>query len=217
MNDKAKLFQKILAVQKVLEPLEKSGHNSFHKYKYTTAGDVLLPVSKACNEYGLVVIANVIDTKIILERAAAEVIVQLTVFDSETGESHSITAPGFAEDWSHKENKPTGDKAIYKAITGATKYAVRSFFCLPSEDDPERTPPTKNAILPAITNNKPNTMLIEQTTSELNRLGWSNDQGRAYLQENFGKTIRKDLTEQELQQFLNYLQSQQPIASEILA
>lgn len=216
MNDKAKLFQKILAVQKVLEPLEKSGHNSFHKYKYTTAGDVLLPVQQACNAHGLVIVADVIDTKIHLERAAAEVIVQLTVFDSETGESHSITAPGYAEDWSHKESKPIGDKAVYKAITGATKYAVRSFFCLPSEDDPER-PPSKNATLPTIATSKTNGMLIEQTTAELNRLGWSNDRGRAYLQENFGKTIRKDLTDQELQHFLNYLQSQQAIVEELCA
>jgi hypothetical protein len=39
-NNRAKLFQKILAVQKVLEPLEKSGRNDYFKYAYTTAGDV---------------------------------------------------------------------------------------------------------------------------------------------------------------------------------
>jgi len=138
-HNRANLFKKILAVQKVLEPLGKSGRNEFHKYSYSTAGDVLLPVQRACNEYGLVLVADVIDTKINPERAGAEVIVQLSVFDSETGESHRITAPGYAEDWSYKDSKPTGDKAVYKAITGATKYAVRSLFCLPSEDDPERT------------------------------------------------------------------------------
>ncbi len=216
-NAKAKLYFKLLQVQKSLEPLEKSGRNDFHRYSYATAGDVLLPVQRACNAYDLVIIADVIDTKINPERAAAEVIVRLTVFDSETGESHSITAPGYAEDWSHKENKPTGDKAVYKAITGATKYAIRSFFCLPSEDDPERvtssksaaTPavtPSKRTVAPAFNHSKPNT-LIEQTTAELNRLGWSNDQGRLYLKETFGRSSRQDLSEQELQEFLSQLRS----------
>ena len=37
----------------------------------------------------------------------------------ETGESLSINSCGYSEDWSRKENRATGDKAIYKAITGA--------------------------------------------------------------------------------------------------
>jgi hypothetical protein len=43
-NPKKELYKKILAVQKVLEPLEKTGWNDFQKYNYSTAGDVLLPV-----------------------------------------------------------------------------------------------------------------------------------------------------------------------------
>lgn len=196
-NPKAKLFAKILRVQQSLQPLEKSGRNDFHRYSYTTAGDVLLPVQRACNEHGLVIVADVIDTKINPERAAAEVIVRLTVFDSETGESYSITAPGYSEDWSYKDNKPVGDKAIYKAVTGATKYAVRSFFCLPSEDDPERTPKRSAN----------STTLFDQTTMEVKRLGWSAERGRLFLQEKFGKSSRQELTEQELQKFLTHLRS----------
>lgn len=206
-NPKAKLFQKLLAVQKSLEPVEKSGRNDFHKYNYTTAGDVLLPVQQACNEQGLVISADCIDSKI--EPGRASVTVKLTVFDSETGESHSVTAPGYAEDFSHKDGKPTGDKAVYKALTGATKYAVRSFFCLPSEDDPERTQ-HRSASKPALNNSKQQSWLIDQTTVELKRLGWSNDQGREYLQSNFGKSARQSLTEQELQRFLSALRSMQP-------
>ena len=194
-NTKANLFKKLLAVQKVLEPLEKTGRNDFHRYNYTTAGDVLLPVQRACNEHGLFISANCIDSKI--EPGRAEVTVQLTVFDSETGESHSITSPGYAEDWSYKDNRPSGDKAVYKAITGATKYAVRSLFCLPSEDDPERTSKPS----------KVNAALLDQTTVELKRLGWSNDRGKLYLTDQFGKASRQLLSEQELQRFLNELRS----------
>ncbi len=206
-NAKAKLFQKILAVQKSLEPVEKSGRNDFHKYNYTTAGDVLLPVQQACNAHGLIVVADCIDSNI--EPGKASVTVKLTVADSETGESLSVTAPGYAEDWSYKDGKPTGDKAIYKATTGALKYATRLLFCLPSEDDPERTSSKP------VSNSKPNTnisrstgALIDQTTAELKRLNWSNDRGKLYLQEKFGKTSRRELSESELQQFLTDLRSQ---------
>ena len=209
-NPKNELYKKILAVQKVLEPLEKTGWNDFQKYNYSTAGDVLLPVQRACNEQGLIVIADCIESKI--EPGRASVVVRLSVVDTETGESLSVTAPGYSEDFSYKDNRPNGDKAVYKAITGATKYAVRSCFCLPSDDDPEHTPQKlKIAAKPSgrfsASNNKVDTGLIEQTTAELKRLGWSSDRGRIYLQDKFGKSSRQQLTPQELQQFLIYLSS----------
>lgn len=199
-NPKAQLFFKILQVQQILQPLEKSGHNDFHRYSYATAGDVLLPVKEVCNAHGLIVVADCIDSKI--EPGRASCTVRLTVADSETGESLSITAPGYAEDWSYKDNRPSGDKAIYKAITGATKYAVRSFFCLPSEDDPEQHTPK-----PAVTYGKGNDTLIEKTTYEMRRLNWSTEQGRAYLEKQFGKSSRQALSQKELQQFLTHLRS----------
>jgi len=212
-NTKSILYKKILAVQKVLEPLEKTGWNDFQKYSYSTSGDVLLPVQRACNEYGLIVMADCIDAK--TEPGRASCIVRLTVADSETGESLSVTAPGYSEDFSYKDNRPNGDKAVYKAITGATKYAVRSFFCLPSEDDPERTP-TRAARI-TVNNARPHTALIEQTTAEMKRLGWSIERGRLYLQENFGKSNRQALNEQELQAFLHHLRSLQPALPEPVA
>jgi ERF superfamily len=49
MTNSAKLYQKFLAVQQQLKPLEKSGKNDFHKYTYTTASDVLEPgASRFC-------------------------------------------------------------------------------------------------------------------------------------------------------------------------
>ena len=209
-NPKKELYKKILAVQKVLEPLEKTGWNDFQKYNYSTAGDVLLPVQRACNEQGLIVIADCIESKI--EPGRASVVVRLSVVDTETGESLSVTAPGYSEDFSYKDNRPNGDKAVYKAITGATKYAIRSCFCLPSDDDPEHTPQKlKITAKPSgrfsASNNKVDTALIEQTTAELKRLGWSSDRGRIYLQDKFGKSSRQQLTPQELQQFLIHLRS----------
>lgn len=77
--------------------------------------------------------------------------------------------------------------------------------------------PHKTAVKPTgkLTSNynKVETALIAQTTGELKRLGWSSNQGRLYLQEKFGKSSRQQLTQLELQQFLNYLRSL-PISAE---
>lgn len=208
-HTKSQLYKKILAVQKQLQPLEKTGWNDFQKYSYTTAGDVLSPVHKACSEQGLIAIADCIESHI--EPGRASVVVRLTIVDTDTGESLNVSAPGYAEDYSWKDNRPTGDKAVYKAITGATKYAVRSCFCLPSDDDPERTPQRINTRQPinrvAVNPIKVDSVLLEQTTAELKRVGWSSTQGRLYLQDKFGKSSRQQLTQQELQQFLNHLRS----------
>jgi hypothetical protein len=49
---------------------------------------------------------------------------------------------------------------------------------------------------------------ITQTKVEMERLGWTNDQGREYLMRTFGKKSRHQLSPSELRQFLLYLQSQ---------
>ncbi|HEY9779176.1 MAG TPA: hypothetical protein V6D09_03410 [Leptolyngbyaceae cyanobacterium] len=100
---------------------------------------------------------------------------------------------------SHKDGRITGDKAIYKCVTGAIKYAVRAMFLLPSEDDPERPP----KVIPTVSN-----LLMDATTTELKRLGWGKEKGKMYLSENFGgKTARSQLTEVELTQFFNQLKA----------
>ncbi len=48
--------------------------------------------------------------------------------------------------------------------------------------------------------------LLVQTTLELRRLGWDAEQGRVYLEQTYGKRSRQQLTRQELESFLEYLQ-----------
>jgi len=50
--------------------------------------------------------------------------------------------------------------------------------------------------------------VIAQTTTEMKRLGWSEQQGRDYLQATFGKRSRQHLTDEELLAFCNYLAAQ---------
>ena len=50
--------------------------------------------------------------------------------------------------------------------------------------------------------------IIAQTDVELMRLGWTNAQGREYLQKTYGKRSRTQLTDEELMTFLLYLEEQ---------
>lgn len=50
--------------------------------------------------------------------------------------------------------------------------------------------------------------VLEQTSVELKRVGWTNIQGRDHLLKTYGKRSRQQLTESELWDFLIYLRSQ---------
>ena len=50
--------------------------------------------------------------------------------------------------------------------------------------------------------------IIAQTDVELQRLGWSVNQGREFLEKTYGKRSRHDLTDDELLEFLLYLETQ---------
>ncbi len=136
MNNKTELFRKLLKVQRELRPIAETGKNTYQRYSYATALDILEPVKRTCNELGLFIYLDVTESAI--EPGKARCTVKLTTVDCESGEALSINSCGYSEDWSYKENRATGDTAIYKAITGATKYAVREMFALASTDDPEK-------------------------------------------------------------------------------
>jgi hypothetical protein len=50
--------------------------------------------------------------------------------------------------------------------------------------------------------------LIARTNVEMKRLGWTNQQGRDYLVQTYGKRSRQVLTDAELLDFLHYLESE---------
>jgi hypothetical protein len=55
--------------------------------------------------------------------------------------------------------------------------------------------------------------VIAQTDVQIERLGWTKEQGREHLKKTYGKLGRSLLSEEELLDFLNYLKAQpDPIA-----
>lgn len=55
--------------------------------------------------------------------------------------------------------------------------------------------------------------IIAQTDVELQRLGWGVTQGREFLEKTYGKRSRHDLTDDELLEFLLFLETQSPPGS----
>ncbi|MDZ7964016.1 MAG: hypothetical protein RM368_03425 [Nostoc sp. DedSLP03] len=85
---------------------------------------------------------------------------------------------------------------------------------------PRTYSPQENATSPSVTGKRKKKAepvdlsdVIAKTDVELQRLGWTPEQGREHLIETYGKRGRTLLTEEELHGFLKYLQSQpDPIA-----
>ncbi len=63
-----------------------------------------------------------------------------------------------------------------------------------------------------------NSDLITNIGLQIDRLGWSKRQGSRYLSDTYGKKTRAELTDDELEEFLEYLQAQpDPIADPVTA
>lgn len=135
LSDK-KLVKKLAEVMKQVKYIEKKGYNKFHKYKYATESDVSEKVREVLSEQNVIMLPDVVEhttREHKNQKGNTEYIatakIKFTFIDGETGEELSIHSVG--------EGQDAGDKAIYKAITGATKYALMKAFMIPTGDDPE--------------------------------------------------------------------------------
>lgn len=133
---KSSLVIKLARVMDEVKYIEKRGWNKFNNYKYATESDVSEKVREVLAEHKVIMLPDVVEhsTREHTNRRGnteyiATVKVKFTFIDGETGEQLSIHSVG--------EGQDAGDKAVYKAITGATKYALMKAFMIPTGDDPE--------------------------------------------------------------------------------
>lgn len=96
---------------------------------------------------------------------------------------------------------PEGDRNLDRPEWEPTPAPVATADRTPSDRTPSDPPP------PAVTPTDDSDLLV-QTTLEIRRLGWDAEQGRAYLEQTYGKRSRQQLTRDELESFLTYLQAQ---------
>ena len=130
------LRQKLAEVRRRIGYVQKRGHNERHNYSYVTAADIAGAVGDILAELGVVVVPR-------LESIAHEpaqtgrtdgehlthVVMSYSFVDVDTAEEITVKVAG--------EGVDAGDKAPYKAMTGALKYALLQSFLLATGDDPE--------------------------------------------------------------------------------
>lgn len=130
------IAKKLLAVMAECAYVAKNGLNSFHKYKYATAEDVLQKVNESLtkNKIACVAVPELIEFTDVTNLKGntehlATVRVEMSLIDSDSGEEVKIYGIGSGQD--------AGDKAVMKAQTAAAKYAYMLSFCIATGDDPE--------------------------------------------------------------------------------
>jgi ERF superfamily len=129
------LRQKLAEARRRIGYVQKRGHNERFNYSYVTAADIAGSVGDILAELGVIVIPRLED--ISYESAAgrgevsrmARVVMAYTFTDVDSGEEVVAKVAGQGLD--------PGDKAPYKAMTGALKYALLQSFLLATGDDPE--------------------------------------------------------------------------------
>ena len=127
------LIQKLLEATGEIAPIPKRGLNAEAGYTFAAAEDIVAAVRGPLARHGLLVVCTLKDrvSQALPGRGWREQVL-LTVTLTDGTSALSIDAPG--------EGQDAGDKAIYKAWTGAFKYALRSLLQLPFGEDPEAFP-----------------------------------------------------------------------------
>lgn len=135
MNQTA-LQKKLLAVMKAVDAVEKRGKNEKQNYAYVKATDVAREVRKALIESEIAFGYDVDSSERWTQQTLSggmlnfvEMKISVTFTDTATGEAVTRKGLGWGMD--------SGDKAPYKAMTGALKYALRMNHLIPDELDPE--------------------------------------------------------------------------------
>lgn len=136
MSEKKTLTSKLVEVMRQVKYIKKTGYNEFNRYKYATEAEVSEKVREVLAEQNVILIPSMKSHSVrehTNRKGHIEYIVtvevEFTFIDGDTGESISFTVFG--------EGQDPGDKATYKAFTGAQKYALMKAFIIPTEDDPE--------------------------------------------------------------------------------
>jgi len=130
------LSEALAKAQSSFRAVAKSGDNKFDKYSYAKLEDYVAAIQGAMTDNGLFVLIGTDRADRLPDRKTAkggtEHAVQVEITARVVHRSGQwIEAKGVGE------GQDRADKAIYKAITGARKYALASIFGLATTDDPE--------------------------------------------------------------------------------
>ncbi len=155
------LVMKLTQVMAAVDRIAKRGHNDHFNYDFATEADVSAAIRSELATRHLLFVPDVqANTKNGIQTITC-VQMRFAIHDGETGESLIFGGVG--------EGADSGDKGVYKAITGAVKFALMKLFLIPTGDDPERTDkdkPQKTAPKAQATPRLSGTALAPETTQQ---------------------------------------------------
>jgi hypothetical protein len=127
---KMNLYQKISAVMKDVDYLQKDDQISFNKtnYKAISEEKVTSTVRQALIKHGLVILP--IEQEHSREGNLSIVNTKYKIVDTETGQFEIIVSSGTGAD--------TQDKGVGKAMTYSYKYMLLRTFAIPTGEDPDK-------------------------------------------------------------------------------
>src|SRR5262245_819920 len=137
---RARLASKLLILYEEVDYIQKTNRNQQQGYQFVSEADFAEKVSEACRKAKLVLIPDIADVEVKYDTVDngkggtrlqhfATVKAEYRIIDAETGYVEKFRMPGHGQDFS--------DKAIYKAITGAQKYAYYKLTLCATGTDPE--------------------------------------------------------------------------------
>lgn len=143
-----KLAAALVKAQSEFKSVGKSGENKFDRYSYANLEDYVTAVRPVLSKHGIVLLSSAEEIIPLDDRQTKNggcehaVRVKLTTWIvHESGE--------WLETCSCGEGQDRADKSVYKAITGARKYALASALNLATTDDPENEDEQHPEIKPA--------------------------------------------------------------------
>lgn len=137
MENKTGLAKKILAVMREVESIDKDGTNKFQKYKYVSEANIVGKIRASMVSNGLIAIPNMVScvdqpagtTSGGTMQFLSTICVDYKLIDTDTGESETVRM--------FSQGIDSGDKGVFKAITGSNKYFLLKTFQIATDDDPE--------------------------------------------------------------------------------
>lgn len=147
------LTTKLVEIMAEVDHVEKRGKNTAQNYAYVKATDLARAVRQELAKRNVLMLSSVVEAQRYQiptkhgSMGAIDLKVLYTFVDGDSGESKEFYGYGTGAD--------SGDKASYKAHTGALKYALRNTFLVPDESDPEADEKTDTETKGAGTSPKP--------------------------------------------------------------
>lgn len=152
------LFQKLLDISNELGAIGKDRKNNFQGFQYRGVEDVMNGLNPLLIKHKVIVYPNVREYKTECVQGEAKMtyrttgILEYHFVDAETGDTFTASVLG--------EGNDTSDKASYKAMSGAIKYALFQTLMIPTEDDPDKESPVT----------QPKEKTVQEVIEDLNKV-----------------------------------------------